>query len=355
LPLIAGLLVIGASRPVGAEVIDLQIDAPALDRWFYPFNSTPGTQTSASIFGPITDVGTGFDPSFDNRDGQMLIGWDTSAVVPPGLGPAEYSVAGVSVVVTIKSDSTFRYDPTPDPYTTWLPPGQGGQADPDPGRPLELFGVGTTWLPPGQGGQADPDPGRPLELFGVGFRCDYSASTFPENGPYCDACSCFPPNVCRGSRCLYAIDFVGACAPRDVSNNVDGGFDPVPFAVATTDALLPGDLVPADLEMTFEVDLSSSCVRDYFRSALDEGMLDLLIASIFFSAPQQAGTFPKIYCKEDPLVEFGVVSGARLDMTVCTGSTSWTCWPRGGRVPILARRAAPPISTATATWASSTS
>ncbi|MHC4970424.1 MAG: hypothetical protein ACYTF4_17670 [Planctomycetota bacterium] len=293
LPLIAGLLVMGASRPVGAEVIDLQIDAPALDRWFYPFNSTPGTQTSASIFGPITDVGTGFDPSFDNRDGQMLIGWDTSAVVPPGLGPAEYSVAGVSVVVTIKSDSTFRYDPTPDPYTTWLPPGQGGQAD--------------------------PDPGRPLELFGVGFRCDYSASTFPENGPYCDACSCFPPNVCRGSRCLYAIDFVGACAPRDVSNNVDGGFDPVPFAVATTDALLPGDLVPADLEMTFEVDLSSSCVRDYFRSALDEGMLDLLIASIFFSAPQQAGTFPKIYCKEDPLVEFGVVSGARLDMTVCTG------------------------------------
>ncbi|MHC4319778.1 MAG: hypothetical protein ACYS1B_14725, partial [Planctomycetota bacterium] len=60
LPLIAGLLVMGASRPAGAEVIDLQIDAPTLDRWFYPFNSTPGTQTSASIFGPITDVETGF-------------------------------------------------------------------------------------------------------------------------------------------------------------------------------------------------------------------------------------------------------------------------------------------------------
>jgi hypothetical protein len=298
--LAVGLPAAGAAGPAAAAVIHLDFTAPTVDRWFYPFNGSPGTKPDTSIFGPVTDPEVGFDALFDNRDGQMLDGFDTSGLVPPGLDPGSYGIAGARMIVTIKSDLTFAYDPSADPYTSWLP-----SAHPD-------------FAP-------DPDAGRPLELFGVGFRCDgYAAASFPENGPFCDGCNCFLS--CRGVRCAYPIDFPGACdQPRDVSNNVDDGdeltpsFDPVPFAVAATDSLSPGDPVPTGTELTFEINLDSPCVRGYIADSLSEGMLDFLIASIFLSAQGQEGTFPKIYCKEDPLAEFGVVSAARLEMTVCTG------------------------------------
>jgi len=277
-----------------ADVIEVDLAEPTLDRWFYPFNASPGSRSDAPIFGAITDQEVGFDPSFDNRDGQMLIGFDTSGVVPAGLGVASYTISAASVLVTIKSDLTFEYDPTADPYTSWLP-------SMDPAY------------------TADPDPGRPLEIFGAGFRCGFSASTFPENGPFCDNCSCFPPNPCRAVRCVYPVDFTGACVARDVSNNVDEGFDPAPFGVAASDKLLQGESVPSGTVLTFEIDVADPCVQQYLAGALDEGMLDLVIASIYFAAKGQAGSAPRIYCKEDLLVEFDVVDAAQLQMTVTTG------------------------------------
>jgi len=278
-----------------ADVVEVNLTEPTLDRWFYPFNASPGTRVDAPIFGAITDQEVGFDPSFDNRDGQMLIGFDTTGDVPAGLGAANYTISAASVRITIKSDLTFEYDPTADPYTSWLP-----TLDPD-------------YTP-------DPDPGRPLEIFGIGFRCDFTASTFPENGPFCDNCSCFPPNPCREVRCVYPVDFTGGdCVVRDVSNNVDDGFDPVPFGVATSDTLLQGESVPSGTVLTFEIDVADPCVQQYLAGALDEGMLDLVIASIYFAAEGQAGSAPRIYCKEDLLVEIDVVDAAQLQMTVTTG------------------------------------
>ena len=282
-----------AAAAVRADVIDVSFDEPMLDRWFYPFNSNPGFKTEASIFGAVIDPEDGFVPEFDNRDGQMLIGFDTSAVVPPGLGADGYAVLSATVYVTVKSDLTFQYDPTPDPYTSWLP---SNHPDFEP----------------------DPDPGRPLELFGAGFRCGHTASTFAENGPFCDGCNCFPPNPCRSVRCVFPIDFDAGCGAGDVSNNVDDGFDPVPFAVAET-ALLQGDAVPGDTELTFVIDVDDPCIHGYLGQALDEGMLDVVIASIFIAFQQQEGTYPKLYCKEDLDVQLGFVSAARLAMTVQTG------------------------------------
>ncbi|MEE8459778.1 MAG: hypothetical protein V3S08_07885 [Phycisphaerales bacterium] len=274
-----------------AGVTEVDLTEPTLDRWFYPFNASPGFRSDAPIFGSVTDQEVGFDPSFDNRDGQMLIGFDTSALVPTGLGAGGYTISQASVRITIKSDLTFEYDPTVDPYTSWLP-----SLDPD-------F-------------TADPDPGRPLELFGVGFRCDFTPSTYPENGPFCDNCSCFPPNPCRELRCVYPVE---ACVAGDVSNNVDDGFDPVPFGVATSESLRQGESVPSGTVLTFEIDVADPCIQQYLAGALDEGMLDLLIASIFFAAEGQAGNAPKIYCKEDLLVQLNVVDAAQLQMTVSTG------------------------------------
>jgi hypothetical protein len=165
----------------------------------------------------------------------------------------------------------------------------------------------------------DPDPGRPVELFGAGFRYGWTAETFPEGGPFCNGCSCFPPNPCNGLRSVYAADFVAGCAMRDVSNNVFGAFDPQPFAVGAAPGLAQGRLVPADTEMTFVIDVTDECVQGYLRQALNAGVLDLVVASIFPAEQQQEGTFPKFYCKEHLLVQIGAVSAARLEMTVTTG------------------------------------
>ncbi len=292
--LVAMLPALAVATVCPADVISVDLAEPTLDRWFYPFNSNPGFKPDASIFGAVGDQDLGFDPAFDNRDGQMLIGFDTSGVVPAGLGPDSYTISQASVTVTIKSDLTFEYDPTADPFTSWLP-----SFDPD-------------FAP-------DPDPGRPLELFGIGFRCDFTASTFPENGPFCDNCSCFPPSPCREVRCVYPVDFLGACEPRDISNNVDGAFDPVPFGVATHETLSAGDPVPSGTVLTFEIDVDNACVQQYLGDALDEGMLAVLVASIYSAVEQQAGAFPKIYCKEDLLVQLNIVDAAQLRMTVTTG------------------------------------
>jgi hypothetical protein len=262
-----------ASSQANAGVIDIDMNEPWLDRWFYPFNVTPGVKLEASVFGAVSDPEDGFVPEFDNRDGQMLIGFNTTAQVASGLGKTRYQVSSAKVYVTISSDLTFAYDPTPDPYTSWLP-----STHPD-------------FTP-------DPDTGRPLEIFGAAFRCDYTAPTYPETGPFCDGCSCFPPNPCVSVRCVYPIDYDGSGQPRDVSNNVTDEFDPIPFGVAITSSVQPGDGVPALTEIVFELDVTNPKVRQYLHQALNDGILDLVIASIYPAAQQQAGTFPKIFCKE---------------------------------------------------------
>lgn len=289
LPIGSAFLACGAS----AQPIDVELDTPSLDRWFYPFNASPGSKASATIFGAVTDPDAGFDPSFDNRDGQMLIGFDTSGAVAAGLGAYVYRITAADVYVTVSSDATFEYDPTADPYTSWL-------ASDDP-----------EFAP-------DPDAGRPVELFGAAFRCGFDALTFPENGPFCDGCSCFPPGVCKSVRCAFAAVLDAACGAVDASNNVDARFDPQPFAVAAAAGLSQGQAVDEGTELRFSLDLESPCVRGYLQQALDDGMLDVVIASIFPAAQQQTGDFPAIYCKEDPLVGAGVRSAARLEMTVST-------------------------------------
>lgn len=65
----------------------IKIDAasPTLDRWSYPFANDPGGNHYASVFAALAS--TGFDPQFDNRDGQMNIGFNTAALgVAPDLG-----------------------------------------------------------------------------------------------------------------------------------------------------------------------------------------------------------------------------------------------------------------------------
>ena len=81
-----------------ADVVEVSLTEPTLDRWFYPFNSSPGSRIDAPIFGAVTDQEVGFDPSFDNRDGQMLIGFHQSLEMGAPAGRKIYNPEEGNVV-----------------------------------------------------------------------------------------------------------------------------------------------------------------------------------------------------------------------------------------------------------------
>lgn len=255
---------------------------PTLDRWEYPFSASPGNSGYAAIFSPLT--ASGFDPMFDNRDGQMTLGFNTAASITPGLGPNRYQVQSAVVRLTVESDSTFKYDPTPDPWQSWLLPD-----DPD-------------HVP-------DTDLGHPVELFGTEFRYGFTASTFLENTPFSPLGA-----IGKSLRTAYPTCFIsGQC--EDASNNVDAGFDPIPFAVGTC-SLAPGVSVPAGTVFTFTVNVGDPDVHRFIRKALDAGMLDFSVASIFPSDQQTTGTYPRFYTKENLVVIAGLAGAAQLDLAV---------------------------------------
>ena len=156
-PLCPAALAVVVAAHASAGAIDVQLDEPVIDQWVYPFNDDPGDRFFASVFASWTP--DGFLDIFDNRDGQMLVGFDTSADVPPGLDPASYDVLSATVTITVNNDLNFEYDPTTDSHTSWLP-----FDDPD-------------FVP-------DGDAGRPIELFGTAFRNGLTAGTYTEDIPY---------------------------------------------------------------------------------------------------------------------------------------------------------------------------
>jgi hypothetical protein len=283
--------IIACGSQATGQVINATFDSPTLDRWFYPFASNPGNESSISIFGSVTK-GV-FDPMFDNRDGQGLIGFDTSRQIAAGLGPANYSITSAVVELMVSNDVAFSYDPTVDPHTTWLMPD-----NPD---------------------FTEDDAGRPVELFGAGFRNGYTASTFPEDGPY----SPVGP-FGKAVRNVYPVTFDQDAAAVDASNNVDELFSPVPWAIGLNEALVQGEPVPQGTVLMFEINVSDQNIQQSLRESLDEGMLDLVVASIFEAVQQQGGTFPRFYTKEDALVKLGIASAATLSLTVEIADTT-TC------------------------------
>ncbi|MBX3357891.1 MAG: hypothetical protein KF745_05635 [Phycisphaeraceae bacterium] len=286
------VLFCGGVRLEGGTV-PVVIGQPTLDRWMYPFNSASplGTETEARTFSPLFSE---FQASFDNRDGEMLLGYTTSLAVTPGLGTQNYRVLSARVVARVSRDQTFTYDGTQDPVGTYYPIA-------DPQRVV------------------DADAGRPVELFGVGYRNGFTALTFQEESPHSFAAP-FPD---RNTRNAFAAQFDGLGNMTNVQNNVDDRFEVRPFAVGTA-ALTPGVLVPVDTDFTFELDVENAGVREYLARSLDQGRLNLMVTSLAVTQQQQSGEVPYWYTKEYPSVIGGVP--ARLEMSVCIGPRAdWDC------------------------------
>lgn len=284
LAVVCGMVVAASSAKAGSIIIDL--DQPTLDRWNYPFNQSPGTRPSAPVFGGFADFPGGFHPDFDNRDGQFHVGFATADLVEPGLGVGSYNVISVQVTMMVENNLQFRYDPTFNIWQSYLP-----EDHPD-------------FI-------ADDTPGRPMEIFGVGFRNGFDALSYQETTSYSPA-----GPFGKGHRTTYALDFDDADEPRDVSNNMDQQFDPSPFAIGMTDAVAPGDLVPANTTFTFELDVDDPLVQQYLREALDLGKVHFMVASLFPASEDQDGSFPDFYTKENLLVQAGFADAAGLYLEV---------------------------------------
>ncbi|GAB4552900.1 MAG: hypothetical protein Tsb0013_15290 [Phycisphaerales bacterium] len=251
-------------------------DVPTLDRWNYPFNFTPGTRTAASVFGVVgAEVTDGV--TFDQRDAQFLIGFDLQPEVAAAMcDPQDLVVTQAVVTVTVSNNNNFVYDDSQDSFTSHLPLGTPGAT-------------------------VDTDPGRPIELFGVGYRGGFDQSTFVENSPF--------GAVAWEGRNAFPIDFDANGDPRDVSNNVSGSptgigpldpFEPNTFAVGTIDTLTPGDLVPANSVVSFSIDVSDPDVQQYLRDALVSGELRVMVTSLQFASFQtMEGAFASLYTKEN--------------------------------------------------------
>ena len=267
-----------------AQTWTADLGTPAYDRWMYPFNSTPGTRPTISTFG--SEPGAAI---FDCRDGQMLVAFDTAGVLPTGLGDG-LNVTRAVLELEVAGNLSFAYDPTPDPWQTFLGPT-------DPER------------------IADADAGQPVELFGVGYRNGFSLATFAENSPYAPVgASPLAPAVRNA--------FAATCDPdgtvRDVSRTPRERYAPEPFAIGAIAGVAAGELVPAGRIMRFEIDVLDPGAQRYLRDGIGAGRLALAVTSLTF-VQQQSGQFPSFVAKENALVAIGAARAARLVLEATDG------------------------------------
>ncbi len=278
-------LVVAFAAHTFADSFDVLFDQPQLDRWMYPFNSTPGTRATMSVFGSDREV-----PSqFDARDGQILLAFETDLAIPRGGSAAGYRVTSAEVTLQVQNNLVFNYDPTPDHWTTFLPSTDSRRT-------------------------VDGDSGQPVELFGVGFRGGHSADTFAEGTVFAQGgLSYLNPGV----RNAFAAEVDVDGTPSDVSNNPRLGFQARNFATGTISGLAAGALVPGDSIMHFEVDVNDPGIQAYLCQGLHAGRV-FFAASALTIVQQQGGSFPVFYSKENGFVVLGLAQAAQLHIEVET-------------------------------------
>ncbi|MCA9188846.1 MAG: hypothetical protein R3E01_04335 [Pirellulaceae bacterium] len=232
------------------------------DRWMYPFNATPGTRATGSLFGSVGEAG------FDDRDAQVILGFDVSDM---DVVLRSKQLQAANLRVTTAGDG-FVLDTTWDAPQTYLPPEKSDYV-------------------------ADFDDGRPIELFGVGFRNGFTgfafeggtAELFGETSSFSVS-----PGVFQASRSVFAADHRSDTVV-DVSNNVRLLESVFPWAIAVSDTIESGGVVPRDSELEFEIDLADAAISQYLHDGLDHGGIFLALSSLAPASQSGPVTYPVIY------------------------------------------------------------
>jgi hypothetical protein len=272
---------------------------PAIDDWFYPGTLAPGTRTLAPTFVAMGMPGSAFDPA---RRGATMAAFRTDENVPTGLAPSRYQINAVRVSLTnAPGNGNIKYDDTYDSFADIA-----AGTDEDPGRPIELYGVGFT---------------NDYEGFGYGA-LDFLAPEFEEGTPQF---------VANDGYVIYPLGDDGAGVLTDVYNSPVGGYDAVkdihdaepwntkPWALGKFEGILPGADVPYDSTATFEVDLSLPGVLDYLQASLSYGTLGFFFSSLHEPSGHSGSiTYPQWYNKEHAT---GKAPTLELDVTLLPEST----------------------------------
>ncbi len=299
--LCGAVLFLGAG-PTPVRAAQFAFEPPTIDRWHYPFNSTRGRRPLISTFGATGEVG------FNDRDGQCLFAWDTGGLIAGGEDPNTYAIRAIRVTLTADwfDGPDWPVDLTVDEWFTYDANFDGEvNADGVPrGEPNDTDGESD-----------DADPGRPIELFGVGFGPTYTATTYTETSAYIGSINgpstprdpfpfVFDPNGAM----LRAEDSV-----RGLFNTALGvtNFTPTPWAIGAPIGYTPGaQTAPFDVEFEIDLTLSDGRVRRYFQEQLAAGRVFVVVAGMANTVQMgSTAAFPVFFAREgltlDPLAKAG--------------------------------------------------
>ena len=257
---------------------------PDLDQWLYPSNATPGSRIMGPTFGALGGPGGAMDPA---RRGATVLGFNTSVAIETGLAPHRYGINSLRIGLTnAPGNGEIVYDDTYDLVADLL-----GDTD-DPGRPIELFGIGF------RDNYTDP-----YERLGFG-PIDYASPEFEEGT------SLYSSDT--GAYDLFPLGDDGYGNLTDVYNSPTGGYradredlvpawDTIPWAIGVVNGVAPGATVPYDSEYTFEVDLSLPNVLEHLQQSIADGGIGFFVSSLHQPAGH-TGTvaYPQWYLKEHP-------------------------------------------------------
>lgn len=277
------VLLAACFSPLSARAAEIAhvFPTPSDDRWQYPFNFAPGFRATASCFGA-----TGQD-GFNDRDGVVLVAWETVDDVAPGRPDGCYNVRAVTVTLTNYATPSFRpawaVDLTVDDWTTYV-----SAADSDPGRPVELFGVAF--------GPAHREDSWTEDAFYVGSASEGNAP----RDPY--------PFVFRDGThdVLHVEDSVKGLHNDSLEEPLCGApdgacpFTPFPWAVGVPISYTPAtQSVPFDVRFIVDLCRSDGHVRKYFQRQLRTGRVFVSITSMHEVEPfEPAFSFPNFFMKE---------------------------------------------------------
>ena len=251
-----GIICLSPAAELKAQRFTLPV---AFDRWMYPFNVTPGSRASGSVFG------SGLSPDFDDRDAQLLLGFDVSSVQT--LLP-DHALTSIKVQLTTAGDNAFTLDPTSDSPESYVE----GAADPDAGRPLELFGVGTR---------------NGFEQVSLSSETD--VTTFREDTAYSTT-----PNAFRSSRSAYAAAYIDD-ELTDISNGVSESRWAEPWAVGDNPSIASGALVPINTAINFAIALDLPGVASYATAGLERGELFFALTALHTASQNGPPLYPSFY------------------------------------------------------------
>ena len=269
--------VLASAAPLHAQLVTATIPQPVVDRWMYPFGSESGTRATVPVFSSANACGP--DDRFDDRDSQFLVTFATASTVEPGWSAGAYRVLAATLRLRVSDATTFAYDPTPDPLSSYLARGDAAV----PCAPDAAF-------------TPDADPGRPIEVFAVAFRNGFTPFTYGESSPFKPGSAFVPPWI--HVRNAYPIAFDASGAAHDASNPIKDRALLPGLGLGLAPGATPGSVPPDGTEFVFAIDASRPGAGAYIGSALASGRLPLLVSSLFDAQQEVIGTYPNFYTKE---------------------------------------------------------